>query len=230
MAIAFDAASYSAVVAGTDTVSWNHTCAGVNRLLVVGVLLSLEVVIKAVSSITYGGTSLTKIRSDTNSLSKYQVTDLWYLVNPSTGSNSIVVTLDGNLTPTSAMRAGAISLVGVHQTTPDANNGAAAQGHTSVVVTTTKDNCWVVDCAGNFTTVPVVGAGQTQRVNQQNHSTWPSYLAMSTEPQPTAGATTMSWVTNASDYFAVSAASFRPPPAVPAALEMTGKMICKRPV
>src|SRR3990167_8066727 len=212
-AIAFDAASTAASDFPEDTsFTWNHTCTGSNLILVVGISWFDNTTI---SSITYAGNSLTNIRQDDNGTTIHSA--LYYILDPSTGSNAIVITFSGN----TDARGGAISLTGVQQSSqPDANNGANGSDTTQTVdVTTVADNCWVIDCcsSGSGTISFSPGAGQTER--------WDGADGLGTQgrgtgshegPKTPAGAVTMSHTTSifTVDY-AISAASFVPAPPGP---------------
>ncbi len=71
--IDFDAASSSAYQASLSSYSWSHTTSGTNRLLIVGVSIFA---IGTVTSVTYNGTNLSFLRSDTNGLLRC---GLWWL-------------------------------------------------------------------------------------------------------------------------------------------------------
>ena len=81
--IGFDFASTTSSGASVASISWNHTVgSGSNRLLVVGISLSG---IKTVSSVTYGGSTLTRL----NGFQSGSTADIWYLKNPSSGTFAI---------------------------------------------------------------------------------------------------------------------------------------------
>lgn len=189
----YDATStkgYESSIAGS-TSSWSHTCTGSNRVLVVGVSM-LSAAGSSVSGITYNGVAMTLIRAKASAVGAVRV-ELWRLINPASGANTIAVTLSTGLDRVCS----AVSFADADQTTPvegdnDAsatNSGAATDA--SVSITSTTDNCLVVDCVATTDTVITVGADQTQR---QNATGSLGSGAMSTEgPKTPAGITTMSW-------------------------------------
>lgn len=203
MAIEFDSASNSAYQAALSTYSWSHVCVGSQRLLVVGVSVFAA---GTVSSITYNGINLTFIRADENGIYR---TELWYLIAPDTGSNTIVVTLSASLTSI----AGAVSYTGVDPYTAiEANNGANGVGtEATVVVTTVLDGDWVVDCASTSDTAITVGDGQSSRVNATGAL---GTGAMSDEgPKSPVGSVTMNWTAiGALDSWAISSVALRAAP------------------
>lgn len=144
--ITLDATS-DAVDANVSSLSWSHTVgAGANRILAVtssaygGAGLPQN---PRVTGITFGGVALTKV------LERYDTgvsiaTSIWRLVNPTAGAGTIVVSYTGAC---ERVAAGALSLAGVHQTTPV---NASASSYFSIAddtlsITTTIDKCWTVN-------------------------------------------------------------------------------------
>jgi hypothetical protein len=226
--IAFDAAS-SAQAGSASSLSWSHSCSGSDRLLVVGTNSGdLSAGDRPVTSITYNGANLTKIRSDDAGNIR---TELWYLVVPASGSHTIQVTFSGN---NINVQAGAVSLTGVDQSSPlDANNGATGSSPSpSVSITTVADNAWVIDSLMVENTPSItVGAGQTSRWSEDNAN---SRGRGSTEgPRTPAGSVTMSWSLGSSQPWRISAASFTPSPVLtvsPLALDLTAALPASTPL
>lgn len=187
--ITFDAASNSGYQAAASTYNWSHTCTGSNLYLTVGIsMLSLA---QTVSGITYNSVAMTFLGAQ-NSVSGAARVELWGLVAPATGSNTIAVTLTGAI----ASAGNASSYAGVHQTSPtesfnsaQATNVGAADA--TVNVTTVANNDWCVDILATDDTAVTVGAGQTQtgNVTGAGGSGTMSYEG----PQTPAGTVTMSW-------------------------------------
>jgi len=116
--IEYDNATYGGATAGSTTLSWDHTCSGSNRILLVAAMTDSSYKVK---SITYGENDLTKI-------TECGYTSWWYLINPPTGSNTITVTYAG----TSYGRIGmAVSYKGVNQTNPIDTYVSAFQNNSS---------------------------------------------------------------------------------------------------
>ena len=189
MAIALDSTSTNGYAVG-DVITWQHTCSGNNRVLLVGVSI-LSVVGASVSSITYGGQSLTLVRARA-SVSGAVRSELWRIIAPTTGANDVVVTLSDSLDNVCS----AVSLTGAHQGSPTegaADNSATNVGaaDATVDVTTVYDSDWVVDVVSALDLTVSVGVGQTER---QNVSGSLGSGGMSTEgPKSPAGAVTMNW-------------------------------------
>ena len=201
MAVNHDADSTSGYEASLSTYGWSHVCAGDSRLLVVGVSIFLS---GTVTSITYNSVGLTFIRADAQGAYR---SELWYLIKPALGSNTITVNLSVSLTSI----AGATSLTGVDQNFPvTANNGANGTNNpASVSITTVKDNDWVIDTlATSLATAPTVGSGQAQRWNQSG--ALGSGTGSTKGPISPPAATTMQWTgLGVPDSWALSAAAIK---------------------
>lgn len=210
--IAHDADSNSGYQSAQSTYSWAHTCTGSNRYLAVGVsMLSLA---QTVTSITYKGRGLTFLGAK-SSISGAARVELWGLVAPATGGDTIVVTLSGAI----ASAANASSYTDVHQylstegfNSAQATNVGAADA--TVDVTTVADNNWVVDIMATDDILVSVGSNQTQtgNITGLGGSGTMSYEG----PKTPAGAVTMSWTgVGALATWAIAAISLRPTLALP---------------
>lgn len=162
--IQFDMKSNSGYNTADAVYSWSHVCSGSDRILVVTVSM-LSVAGSSVSGITYNSVALTKVRHDA-SVSGAVRTEIWYLVAPTTGSNTVEVTLSAALDSIATAQ----SYTGVDQVSPiDAQNGATATNvgaaDATVDVTTVSDKAWVVDAVASTDTAITVGTNQRQRAN-----------------------------------------------------------------
>lgn len=204
--IAPDADSNSTYQAASSSYSWNHTCTGSNRYLVVGVsMLSLA---QTVTALTYNGVAMTFLGAQ-NSVSGAARVEMWGLIAPSTGSNTIAVTLSGSI----ASEANATSFTGVDQTTPtegfnsaQATNVGAADATVNVTVSTTQ--AFVIDQVATDDTAITVGAKQISR----NNVTGAGGSGASSTEGPSAPATvTMSWTNVAAlATWSIAAVALRP--------------------
>lgn len=205
--VVFDAASNSGYQAASSSYSWSHTCTGADRYLVVGIsMLSLA---QSVSGITYNGVAMTLIGTQASVTGAARV-ELWGLVAPATGSNTIAVTLTGAI----ASAGCATSFTNVNQSVPtEAFNSAQATNvgaaDATVNVTTVADNDMTVDIVCSDDASITVGAGQTERANVTGAG---GSGAMSTEgPVSPAGSTTMSWTAvGALATWAIGSVALRP--------------------
>ena len=142
-------------------------------------------------SITYNGTALTVLKTQASALGAIRA-EVWGLVAPATGSNTIAVTLSAALDSAGS----ASSYTGVHQTSPtEGSNSATATNvgaaDATVTITTVADNDWAVDTVATDDTAITVGAGQVSRANTSG--TLGSGALSDEGPKTPAGTVTMSW-------------------------------------
>ncbi len=189
MAIAFDAASNSGYQTAQSTYTWNHTCAGPEGILLVGVSM-LSVAGSSVSSVTYDGIALSLIDAKA-SVSGAVRAEAWKLEDPPTGSSlAVVVTLSTGLD--SAAGAVSLSAVKIPTSTEAANDNTATNvgaADATVAVTTVADNDWIFSVVATDDTA--ITAGQTERSNVTG--TLGSGGTSTFGPQTPAGAKTMNW-------------------------------------
>lgn len=194
MAVAFDAVGGPQNGSGSPT-TWSHTCTGSNRALYVGVA---EKYATAVTGATYNGNAMTLVGQYNDSGSNVRSVNVFRLVAPSTGANTVSVSQSASHTLVGM----SISFTGVDQTTPD---GTAVPGHTvgtapTVTVADGDANAiildflaWYVDAGQTMS----VGASQTSRFNTLNTDIG---AACSTEPG--SSSVDMTWTASASTYWA----------------------------
>lgn len=159
MAIAFDTTSSVDESYTGSTITLSHTVTGSDPVLIVGVNPDTSA---AVTSMTYNGVAMTKQNGYAVTGSTTQRIEMWYLQNPATGVNDIVVTFD---TASAFASVRGASYTGVLGTVPDAfNNQNECQTCDSLAtsVTTVDDNCWTVLMARTPSTM-TAGAGTTFR-------------------------------------------------------------------
>lgn len=188
--ILFDAASNSGYQTAQSTYSWSHTCTGSNRYLAVGIAM-LSVGGASVTGITYNGVAMSLVDARASVTGAIRA-ELWGLVAPASGTNTIAVTLTAPLDSIGE----AVSFTGVNQTfategAADASATNVGAADATVNVTTVADNDWTVDIVATSDTAITVGAGQTSRNNVSGAL---GSGGMSTEgPKTPAGSVTMSW-------------------------------------
>jgi hypothetical protein len=135
---------------------------GSNRVLVVGVVGA------CVPSVTYGGVALTHAGQVYNNNHSPDTTDLFVLVAPATGTNTVQVSYSGC---TSDVEAGSISFTGVNQSTPLAHvTTNFGSGTNPGVTVTSASGDMVVDVVGNGSAI--TSSSQSLRwVKNQNGNT-----------------------------------------------------------
>jgi hypothetical protein len=132
---------------------------------------------------------------------------MWYLVNPPSGTANVVVTL----AQTKKVVIGAITVIGVDQSSPIVTNNGATDGSSttdpSVNLTTTADDAFIVDVVSTTTGPMTAGASQTERWDLSQGQLAGSG---STKQTTTAGTYSMSWTNGGGlNQWAISAAAFR---------------------
>jgi murein DD-endopeptidase MepM/ murein hydrolase activator NlpD len=149
-----------------SSISWSHTTGTQsNRLLVVSVATyNSGVAAASVNSITYNGTALSPVPNAQRSAPNKIREELWYLVAPASGANTIVVNLSGSGT---GVTAESETFYEVDQNNPfgtaATNNGTSSAA--SVSVTNVTANQLVIEGMASSGTTESVSGGQTQLWN-----------------------------------------------------------------
>jgi len=205
-AIAFDASADAGVV-GTP-VQWNHTVTGSNPLLTVCFQTQNGYTATAV---TYNSVAMTKLYDDSTVNGGFGHKYMYYLLNPSTGTNQVSITLSGSSGYTYAVSA---SYTGVDTTTqPDATTTITSNTGTSIThaVTTVADNSMPINCVFQDNTTNgtmTAGAGTTLRGSGASGKY--SYVYDSGTPKTPAGSASLVANTSSSNTMFSELASFCP--------------------
>ena len=162
--------SFGGYVGSTpSSYTYSFTTSGTNRGLVVGVgLQKTGGVTDVLTGITYGGTAMTYI-------DKYQVSSVgydyfYYLANPATGANNVVISLSSAVTYIFSCCA---SYAGVSQTgmLDNSSRDQTASGSSlTTSVTSVADNCWNVLYVFAARSDITAGTGSTNRATDANAS------------------------------------------------------------
>lgn len=178
MALAVDTNSSKSISPGAvagGTMTWSHTCNGSNRLLVVGVAVRSDGATPTNSGVTYNAVAMTAVPSAVVSDAD-EIVKMWYLINPASGANNIVVTFGDNGANSCYPVGGGVSFTGADQTTGihnGANSSNAGSTTPSLTVTSTGGEI-VIDAveyrSGSGVTLTVDGS-QTQQVNWWSNAT-----------------------------------------------------------
>jgi len=146
MAIAYDTSTKS------SGKTFTHTCTGSNIVLIVYTNTSSV----HATAVTYNGVSLTNIISQIGN----DYMDVWILVNPSTGTNNIVITSTSSLDLYYGL-----SYSGCYQISqPDSSGTTNGSMNSGLLVSTTvvSTNCWLVGFSNSTYTIT------TNATNRQN--------------------------------------------------------------
>ena len=206
MAITYDTSASDE--GASASLTWNHTVssASSNLLLVVGVAIDAPGGGDPVVSATYATVAMTKASAVEDGGGNAR-TELWYLVNPATGTNEVKVVK----TLTKKSICSSLSFAGVDQTTPVGLSASAQASSASPSVTVAGatddvivDSCAISTAAGTTVTV---GAGQTQRTNSKHSGNTPNG---STSTEPGAASVVMTWDLSASRAWATAGMAIKP--------------------
>ncbi len=168
-------------VSNSDTISFSHSVSGSDRILLVSVAHDSSSDI--VSSVSYGGNSMTRV---VNVLSTDTSVDIYQLIAPPTGSNTVSVDFGGS--------SGITQVAASSYTSADQTNGTGATntntGSTDISTSITPDSSDSlifdgVGHTGGSSAIYSAGSGQTARWTQDYHKG-------STEASG-GGSVTMSW-------------------------------------
>jgi hypothetical protein len=193
-----------------SSLAWNHHGAEeANGLLMVGV--AIRTTTSTVSTVTFGSQSLTHVPSGaTNNGTDCRV-ELWYALAPASGLASLTVNLSGS----SNVTTGALTLTGVSQTTPfdayTANTGTSTTPSVSVGDSEASNVVVDVMAMQGQNGVSAVGGGQTQEwTHVTTDATSSQNVRGAGSTEPGAAAVTMSYTMSASDIWAIGAVSINP--------------------
>ena len=211
MEIVFDAASSRAHSLDVNTVTWNHTVGtGGNRILVVGLALedsSLSDLV--VNSVTYNGVAMSHVPGSDNTVTGYVKTDLWYLLNPPTGTYQVLVTFAGKVR---SKICGSVSLSNVAQQAPAAvavNSVTTYETSISTDINVPTASSWVVDVVAGSS-----GAGSFTETAAEMSLRWTQITdyssGASSTKESSSGATTLSYTNTANGRMSHSLAAFAP--------------------
>ena len=209
--LVFDATSTSkAAMTAGGTLTWSHTVASQSeRLLMVGISTGFAGGTGGVASVTYDGLPLTFLGRQIKTGGTLDVTaQIWYLLDPPTGANNVVVT--SSVSFTLATVVGANSWYGVNSDTPFGTlvgaNGSDTTPTVTVTTAATEEIMDVVAVDGDRTMAE--GASQTERwdASQTDGS---NIIAGASSTQDGVNGGVMSW-TITDDQWATLAVSIKP--------------------
>lgn len=193
---------------GNTVTTFNMTLdvgTGADRLLTVE-LLQRGAALVAVSSMTYNGVALTRAAYGQNDVPATKLrADIWYLANPSSGSNTLTVNYASTV---SQYECQASWYVGADDVTVvDDTDGTSGQSTTPAVsLTPTENDQLLVGCAiHEDANAMTTGSGETTIYNFDNGA-W--VTSSSYDIQTTAETQSVDWTAGTSDYWAAAGASF----------------------
>lgn len=204
MAIAYDT-SVDGGNALAASLTYSHTCTGTNRIIFV----AAGTINGNTLTATYNGVSMTSIESETaGTITTY----FFYLKNPASGANNVVVTISAGSAGNSISAVSA-SYNGVrgNPTLDSTPSGTFANPGTtlSVVLTTVADNCWAIS-GGCAAAAGVTSGNATTTIRKNSSSTFGMWIADTNGVVHPAGSVTQK-INCTSEKVTMSVASFSPP-------------------
>jgi uncharacterized repeat protein (TIGR01451 family) len=197
----------------TNNFSLAHTVgSGPNRLMLVGISYTTNRSAGTlVTNVTYGGVALTQVvfAVNTSSSTTRPRSEIWQLVNPPSGTASLLVKLAGG-SPTN-LNVGIMTFSNVNQTTPIGYTGKAATRpgssapYVASVKVTSNTNSLVLAVLSSALTTYTERAGQTERW----HTNTLKIRAIGCT-KPGATSVTNSWTGSSRQYYAATAVSINP--------------------
>jgi hypothetical protein len=162
---------------------------------------------RVVTGITYNGDALTKLDSH-NGVTLDANQEMWYLANPDTGTNNIVISMTG---VTDNVDSAAASIINVHATQPDATNSdeVLLTATPSLSVTTVVDRSVVFGLCNSNVNNGTLPSGAGHSLIEQFAGT---YSAFSMTPVKTpAGSVNLAYTNGTTDDFEIVLTSLQPP-------------------
>ncbi len=188
----------------TITKTWTHTTgSGSNRLLTLSGNIWQDVGgTGTITSASYNGVALTKATSTTE---VSMDSELWYLVNPASGSNTMSVTVTGN---TDAIKLSASTFTGVTQTSPVDINATVigGSGNPSISATTTVASDLLIATLSRFSTTDAT----TSRTSLYKDKTGSIFGATSYQLATSAGSYSDTYTGAAAQDWALVMTGFKP--------------------
>jgi hypothetical protein len=206
MGIAFDAHSNAAA---NPLNSWNHTCSGSNRLLLVG-FRSPSTTLTA----SYNGVAMTRLGTY-YTLGAGDYDHVFYLLNPASGTNSITTSSPGSGTTYGQ----AVSYTGVKQSgQPNASSSAhgSSTSPSTSVDTGTTDGCWIMAWMDNEVSATSADSNTTFVWGSSGGSaSTMGWFEYKNNPKSPAGSQSVGGSLASSGSWFISAVSFTPDSFVP---------------
>lgn len=199
--LTFDATSSGSIEPG-NTITFSHTCSGTNRILLVFISQNSGVSSDVITGVTYNGVSMTRIGISTTGVS--MTVYAYYLVNPTSGANNVVVSASVG---TEYLRAISVSYKGALQSgQPEgfATNHLAAATSITTTYTTTTDKDWCISFVGNASALAMTKSTNVTTV--RNNVSTVTYLGDSNGKISPTGAYNMTWTSSSQELAAIQVA------------------------
>lgn len=189
-----------------NPVTTNYTCGAGTTVLIVGILYSG---VQTLSGVTYNSIAMTRAGTAAQGISPY--VDIWYLINPPTGSAYALSV------PNPSPRATVLEIMSAKAATGytsalDVRGGAASAGGTnpSTSITTTVNGDFVAAFVASGSSAWAPSASTHTQVYSGDFGTWGG--ASQYNLQATAGSITMGWTFGTSANYGINMVSFKEVP------------------
>ncbi|HEY5059542.1 MAG TPA: hypothetical protein VII51_11060, partial [Gaiellaceae bacterium] len=198
-------------LASGTTLSWSQTVGSQpNRILLVSASMENSVSCST-TSVTYGGVAMVKIGDTTTTLGNgggnRDCVSLWYMIDPPTGTATVVATLTPSTT--TALAGGGVVIYNVKQTAPDASiTSLNESGLSTATLSTTNPNSLVVDTYSSGNTLGDLAPVAPQSLIWSVDGNATESDAMSSKTVAAVGSTTMSWTHTGENRSVMVAAAF----------------------
>lgn len=201
----FDAASAGTSGTAVASLTYAHTCSGSNRLLFVVVGYGdTPANAYEVTGITYNAVAMT--RSWVKHGTAWVHNEGWYLINPATGANNVIVTFTNSVFQCAS---GGVSFNGVNQTTPTgtAVTDSKSTGNPTVTVSSSTSEIVISGCSTDSQGSLDVTGGPTRRWRIQNVGSDTDFGASTL---PGAASSVMGWTHTTGNEWTEGAVAIKP--------------------
>ena len=173
--------------------SWSHTIgSNISNTVLVLIVGSHACSDDLATSATYNSVAMTRLASEINNSNTIE---LWYLLNPSTGANTLAVNFDNSCSIATV----ATSYYNVNQTTPFGTavttDSAGSSVTSSSLTVTSAANETVIDGLSTFFDTQTAGSGQTELGKMDRNPGGNQVTASSEEAGAASVDMTWSWTT-----------------------------------
>jgi len=211
MAIDFDNVAHTKYDGSVSSINWPHTVgSGTNRLLLIAIAFAPTTV--SVSSVTVGSQSATFLRADSNST--WARGEIWYLLNPTSGSQTITVNFSNNV---SGCACGSCSYSGVAQTgtfdTSAAKTAFSATPNVDITLAGSSECVFIHSCWIANRTVSSHDSGQTHRYYEWSGNTYNVSCDGDDKSESSSGAKNYQITISSTWFWVCQAVAFNPSPA-----------------
>ncbi len=216
-ATAVNASSLGSTGGSATGLDFLHSVSGSNTALVVSVTQVDTGSVIGVAGVTYAGSALTSLPNCTTALPGFAgtFTTFWYKINPASGSNHVVVTLNGTSYKPVAH---AVSFTSALQTATASDFGCVTASGTSTAPSVSISSAIgeiVMDTLNSgVESAPTIGANQTDRGSFLSAGEF----ASDASTEPGASSVTMSWTLATSTIWSMAAVRIKsvgPPDTIP---------------